>query len=166
MIVSVVSRVLRQQNAVRSSSTLLMQLGGAPLSTRMISDNVTSIFQSRNISSSSSRRSGTEVDMGLAAEYEEEVSDILEDYDERVKRRQALVGVITSTKNTKTITVEVERQKWYAKYNKAMPSHKKFMAHDEEELGAMGDLVRIVPCRPLSARKRHTLIDVIRKAKT
>lgn len=124
----------------------------------------------RGVSSSTfagfSTTSSTEVDMGLAKEYEKEVSDILEDYDERVKRRQALVGVITSTKNTKTITVEVERKKWYAKYNKAMTSHKKFMAHDEEELGATGDIVRIVPCRPLSARKRHKLIDIIRKSKT
>ena len=143
----------------------LIRFRGAPL-TSCIGSASNMRTQSQSISSSSSRRSDTSVDMGLASEYEKEVSDILEDYDERIKRRQALVGVITSTKNTKTITVEVERQKWNAKYNKAMPSHKKFMAHDEDETGNMGDLVRIVPCRPLSARKRHRLIDVIRKAKT
>ena len=47
----------------------------------------------------------TEVDMGLAGEYKTEIKDILGDYDERLKRRQALVGIVVSTKNTKSITV-------------------------------------------------------------
>ena len=46
-----------------------------------------------------------------------------------------------------------------------MTVHKKVMAHDENESCTEGDLVRIVPCRPRSASKRHALIDVIRKAK-
>ena len=38
------------------------------------------------------------------------------------------------------------------------------MAHDENETGNVGDIVRIVPCRPVSKKKRHALIDVIRVA--
>lgn len=37
------------------------------------------------------------------------------------------------------------------------------MAHDEDEVCEMGDLVRIVPCRPISKMKRHRLLDVIKK---
>ena len=37
------------------------------------------------------------------------------------------------------------------------------MAHDEEEKGKLGDLVRIIPCRPMSKRKKHKLKDIIRK---
>lgn len=39
------------------------------------------------------------------------------------------------------------------------------MAHDEEEICQDGDLVRVVPCRPMSRKKRHKIIDVIRKAR-
>lgn len=37
------------------------------------------------------------------------------------------------------------------------------MAHDEHEVCGMGDLVRIVPCRPMSRKKRHKVLDIIRK---
>jgi small subunit ribosomal protein S17 len=121
--------------------------------------------QYRNLSSNTTT-SDTEIDIGLAEEYKKEVQDILDDYDERAKRKQSLVGIVTSTKNTKTITIEIENRYFYPKYNKYISRHKKIMAHDEEELGKDGDLVRIVPCRPKSRRKRHSLIDIIRRAET
>ena len=124
--------------------------------------------QQRVMSSSSSSSSKTvtasDVDMSLADEYAPEVADVLKDYEERAKRKQSLMGIITSTKNSKSITVMVQHDKFYPKYNKVMKRRSKIMAHDEDEAGAVGDLVRIVPCRPRSAMKRHALIDIIRKA--
>ncbi|RYH10253.1 30S ribosomal protein S17 [archaeon] len=86
-------------------------------------------------------------------------------YEERKKRRQALVGEVVSVKCSKSITVRVEYQKYFPKYDKHISRHNKFMAHDEQEQCKLGDVVRIVPCRPMSKRKRHALIDIIRRPK-
>ena len=99
------------------------------------------------------------------ADYKKEISDILHDYDERKERRQSLVGTIVSTKNQKTVSVQVLREKFFPKYNKVLSARKKVMAHDEEEIGSVGDVVRIVPCRPMSRMKRHKLLDILRKTK-
>jgi len=107
---------------------------------------------------------GADGSIDLDVEYSDEVKDILTQYTEKKKRRQALVGKITSTKCSKSITVVVEHGKYFPKYNKMIQKRKKIMAHDEEEKGRMGDTVRIVPCRPMSKKKRHALIDIIRRA--
>jgi small subunit ribosomal protein S17 len=100
----------------------------------------------------------------MQQEYAKEISDIMESYEERKKRKQSLVGIITSTKCDKSITIQVEHEKYYPKYNKYIRSRKKIMAHDDQGIGKLGDMVRIVPCRPVSKKKRHTLIDVIKAA--
>ena len=106
----------------------------------------------------------TNVRKGDSSEYKKEVADILQDYDERKQRRQALVGVIVSDKNHKTISVQVLREKFFPKYNKVLRARKKIMAHDEEEIGKIGDVVRIVPCAPKSRHKRHRIIDVLKRS--
>ena len=75
------------------------------------------------------------------------------------------VGVVTSNKNDKTITVMVERKLRHPIYGKFVKRNKKFMAHDESNACGIGDLVRIVESRPLSALKRWRLVEVIEKAK-
>lgn len=102
----------------------------------------------------------------IESAYEKEVKDVLIEYDERKKRRQSLVGTIVSVKNSKTISVQVSREKFFPKYNKVLSTRKKVMAHDENEVGGLGDLVRIVPCRPMSRMKRHQIIDVLKKKAT
>ena len=99
----------------------------------------------------------------LSSNYSMEVSDILSDYEERKKRKQSLIGTVVSTSNTKTISVQVTRQKFFPKYNKVLNARKKIMAHDEDEIGDLGDTVRIVPCRPMSKMKRHKIIDIVKK---
>lgn len=101
----------------------------------------------------------------LEKEYEAEVKDILTQYEERQKRRQAKIGVVVSTRCAKSITVKYAYEKYFPKYDKYITRHRKLMAHDENEQCEMGDLVRIVPCRPMSKRKRHMIIDVLRKPK-
>ena len=47
-----------------------------------------------------------------------------------------------------------------------MKTRRNVHAHDEEGLGNIGDIVRIVPCRPVSKKKRHKIIDILRKKET
>ncbi|MBK9984359.1 MAG: 30S ribosomal protein S17 [Saprospiraceae bacterium] len=82
-----------------------------------------------------------------------------------IKLKKQRVGVVTSNKNDKTITVMVERKLRHPIYGKFVKRNKKFMAHDEANTCGVGDLVRIVESRPLSALKRWRLVDIIEKAK-
>ena len=82
-----------------------------------------------------------------------------------VKLKKQRVGVVTSNKNDKTITVMVERKLRHPIYGKFVKRNKKFMAHDDANVCQVGDLVRIVESRPLSALKRWRLVEVIEKAK-
>ncbi len=75
------------------------------------------------------------------------------------------IGVVTSNKNAKTITVMVERKLRHPIYGKFVKRNKKFMAHDELNACGVGDKVRIVESRPLSARKRWRLDAILEKAK-
>ncbi|MBI3651034.1 MAG: 30S ribosomal protein S17 [Acidobacteria bacterium] len=78
-------------------------------------------------------------------------------------RRQEKIGLVTSNKMTKTVIVRVERQVRHPKYKRYIRRRKKFMAHDE--LGVnVGDIVRIIETRPLSARKRWRVVEVVQKA--
>ena len=85
--------------------------------------------------------------------------------DEPVKRgkRAEKIGVVTSDKMTLTVVVRVDRLVKHPIYRKYIRKRKKFMAHDEQ--GAkIGDKVRIVETRPLSARKRWRVVEIIQKA--
>ena len=78
-------------------------------------------------------------------------------------RRQQKVGLVTSDKMQKTVVVRVERQVRHLKYKRYIRRRTKFMAHDE--MGAhIGDIVRIVETRPLSARKRWRVVEIVQKA--
>ena len=74
------------------------------------------------------------------------------------------VGEVVSTKMTKTIVVSVSRRVPHPLYKRIVTKRKKFYAHDEQGTAHMGDIVRIVECRPLSKLKRWTLGEVVRKA--
>lgn len=81
------------------------------------------------------------------------------------KSRKTRIGVVTSDKMDKTISVEVKRNFRHPLYGKAVKRSKKFLAHDETNQCGIGDLVRIMETRPLSARKRWRLVEIIEKAK-
>ena len=77
--------------------------------------------------------------------------------------RSQKVGVITSDKMQKTVVVRVDRLVRHTKYRRYVRRTSKFMAHDE--LGAtVGDKVRIVETRPMSAQKRWRVIEIVQKA--
>ncbi|NWF84839.1 MAG: 30S ribosomal protein S17 [Bryobacteraceae bacterium] len=74
------------------------------------------------------------------------------------------VGEVVSTKMTKTIVVQVTRRVPHPLYKRIVTKRNKFYAHDELQTAKVGDVVRIVECRPLSKTKRWTLGEVIRRA--
>ena len=82
----------------------------------------------------------------------------------KVGHKNEKVGEVVSTKMAKTIVVEVTRRVAHPVYKRIVNKRKKFYAHDEQESAKIGDVVRIVECRPLSRLKRWELGTVIRKA--
>jgi small subunit ribosomal protein S17 len=82
---------------------------------------------------------------------------------EHMRNRRTEVGRVVSDKMEKSVVVLVERRKSHPIYKKVMRRSVKFMAHDELGSGE-GDTVRIVESRPMSARKRWQVVEIIAKA--
>ncbi len=80
-------------------------------------------------------------------------------------RRKVLSGIVVSDKMDKTIVVLVEDRVKHPLYSKVMTKSTKLKAHDEDNNAGIGDRVRIMETRPLSATKRWRLTDVIERAK-
>ena len=78
--------------------------------------------------------------------------------------RRAMIGLVTSAKTRKTITVEVERTFRHRKYGKYLRKRKRYLVHDEAGAAREGDAVEIAATRPLSARKRWCLLRVISRS--
>jgi small subunit ribosomal protein S17 len=79
--------------------------------------------------------------------------------------RKVRVGIVTSNKMAKTITVAVERKVKHPIYGKFINKTTKFHAHDEKNECSIGDIVRIMETRPLSKTKRWRLVEVVEKVK-
>ena len=79
-------------------------------------------------------------------------------------QRKVYTGRVVSDKMDKTITVIVETYKKHPLYGKRVKYSKKFKAHDEQNEAKIGDIVRIMETRPLSATKRFRLVEVVEKA--
>ena len=78
-------------------------------------------------------------------------------------RRVQKVGIVSSDKMQKTVLVRVDRLVLHRKYRRYVRRTSQFMAHDE--MGStVGDKVRIVETRPLSARKRWRVVEILQKA--
>src|SRR4051794_41296663 len=74
------------------------------------------------------------------------------------------IGAVLESKMAKTIVVEVIRRVPHPLYKRIIAKKKKFYAHDETKDAKLGDVVRIVECRPLSKLKRWQLAEVVRRA--
>ena len=79
--------------------------------------------------------------------------------------RKVLQGVVVSDKMDKTIVVLVEDRVKHPLYGKVMTKSVRLKAHDENNEAGMGDRVRIMETRPLSATKRWRLVEIVEKAK-
>ena len=78
--------------------------------------------------------------------------------------RKSQVGVVTKAAMQKTVTVAVDRLVQHAMYKKTLRRTSRFLAHDEKGACKVGDRVLIVETRPLSARKRWRVVEVLVKA--
>ena len=83
----------------------------------------------------------------------------------RATMRKEKVGRVVSDKMDKTIVVSVERLSRHPLYKRVIRLTTKFKAHDERNEARIGDTVRIVESRPLSATKRWRVVEVLEKAK-
>ncbi len=79
--------------------------------------------------------------------------------------RKTRVGIVTSNKMEKTITVATEESRRHALYGKSQKITKKYMAHDENNECEIGDKVMIMETRPLSKGKRWRLVEIVEKVK-
>lgn len=79
-------------------------------------------------------------------------------------QRKIYTGRVISDKMDKTVTVVVETYKTHSLYGKRVKYSKKFKAHDEQNEAKIGDVVRIMETRPLSATKRFRLVYIVEKA--
>ncbi len=79
--------------------------------------------------------------------------------------RKVRVGYVVSDKMEKTIVVELEDRVKHPLYGKIIRTTSKVKAHDEAGIAGIGDRVRLMETRPLSATKRWRLVEVLERAK-
>jgi small subunit ribosomal protein S17 len=84
---------------------------------------------------------------------------------EKVPGRKERRGVVVSDAMDKTIVVRIDVAQKHERYGKVVRRSSKLHAHDEQNAAGVGDLVRVVETRPLSATKRWRLLEVLEKAK-
>ena len=79
--------------------------------------------------------------------------------------RKTREGLVVSDKMDKTVVVIVEDRVKHPKYGKVIRRTKKYKAHDGENACGVGDRVRLMETRPLSATKRWRVAEILEKAK-
>ena len=80
-------------------------------------------------------------------------------------RRKVREGYVVSDKMDKTVVVAVEDMVKHRLYGKVLRQTSRLKAHDEQNSAAVGDRVRVMETRPISATKRWRLVEIIEKAK-
>lgn len=103
---------------------------------------------------------GTEVE-GSDEPGAEAVASVDTGVAEGRNRRKVRIGLITSDKMDKTVTVSVERRFAHPLYGKGMKRTTRYHAHDEHNKYKVGDTVRIVETRPLSKTKRWRVLELV-----
>jgi len=79
--------------------------------------------------------------------------------------RKEIIGIVSSNKMDKSISVVVERRMKHPMYGKFVKKSSKFIAHDEKGECNIGDTVKIMETRPLSKLKRWRLVEILERAK-
>ncbi|GAA1759289.1 MULTISPECIES: 30S ribosomal protein S17 [Streptomonospora] len=79
--------------------------------------------------------------------------------------RKVREGYVVSDKMSKTVVVEVEDRVKHSLYGKVIRRTTKYKAHDEGETCGVGDRVRMMETRPMSATKRWRVVEILEKAK-
>ncbi len=84
---------------------------------------------------------------------------------DRTTKRKTRIGKVVSDSMQKSIVVLIEQRIAHPIYKKFFKRSKRLMAHDEKQDAHVGDTVKIMETRPLSARKRWRLVEVVERAK-
>ena len=84
---------------------------------------------------------------------------------EKIPGRKERRGIVVSDAMDKTIVVRIDVAQKHERYGKVVRRSSKLHVHDESNAAGVGDLVRVVEARPLSATKRWRLLEVLEKAK-
>ncbi|QLQ15256.1 MAG: 30S ribosomal protein S17 [Micropruina sp.] len=79
--------------------------------------------------------------------------------------RKVREGIVVSDKMDKTVVVSVEQRAKHPLYGKVMTSSVRLKAHDEANTAGVGDRVRVMETRPMSATKRWRVVEILEKAK-
>lgn len=79
--------------------------------------------------------------------------------------KKVRIGVVSSNKMDKTITVLIERKLKHPIYGKFVKKSRKFFAHDEKNECNEGDTVKITETRPISKHKTWKMVEILQKAK-
>ena len=79
----------------------------------------------------------------------------------KVGMRKTVIGVVTSNKMLKTITVKCEKRVKHPRYGKYVRRVTTYKAHDEENKADIGNKVEIAETRPLSKIKRWKLVRIV-----
>ncbi len=89
----------------------------------------------------------------------------MEQHNVRAIARRVKQGRVASDKMDKTIVVVTETRVPHPTYGKIVRKSTRFKAHDEKNEAKIGDIVRIMECRPLSRDKRWRLVEIVERAK-
>ncbi len=79
--------------------------------------------------------------------------------------RKTRLGVVVSDAREKTITVRIDTARPHPVYGKTVRRSLKLHVHDERNDASVGDTVRVMECRPLSAQKRWRLVEIVERAR-
>lgn len=77
---------------------------------------------------------------------------------------RTIIGTVVSDKANKTIVLAVTERHTHPIYKKQYSRTVKYIAHDENNEAKIGDKVEVKEVRPISARKRMSLVSVLEKA--
>ena len=97
--------------------------------------------------------------MSKAIKKDEEVTD------QQRTARKTRQGLVVSDKMDKTVVVSVEDRVKHALYGKVLRRNTRLKAHDEANEAGVGDRVLIMETRPMSAKKRWRIVEILEKAK-
>ena len=84
---------------------------------------------------------------------------------ESIAARKTRQGVVTSDARDKTITVRIDTARPHRVYGQTVRRSANLHVHDETNDAKVGDTVRVMECRPLSAQKRWRLIEIVERAR-
>ncbi len=81
-----------------------------------------------------------------------------------LKKRKEYVGDVIRDKTDKTVVISVERIVKDPQFKKYLKRSTTYMAHDADNACKLGDRVKFIETRPLSARKKWVVLEILNKA--